>query len=229
MATANALVIFDCDGVLVDSEPISIAVLTEVIRDAGIEIPQDQAYQRFLGRSMGAIVADLEAEDGLAMTRVHLAEIRERLYARFRRELRPIAGVRAMLAGIDRAFCVASSSQPERLRLSLEVTGLLETFEPHIYSSSEVRAGKPAPDLFLHAARSMEVAPKACVVVEDSPAGIIAAKSAGMRVLAFTGGSHVEPSGLRDVIEGLKPDAMFDDMRRLPELLGQLDGRETAP
>ncbi len=226
MATANGLIIFDCDGVLVDSEPISIAVLTEVIHDAGISIPEDQAYQRFLGRSMGAIIDDLKAENGLAMTRVHLDEIRERLYARFKRELQPIAGVREVLAQLGQPFCVASSSQPERLRLSLGITGLLETFGSNIYSSSQVKAGKPAPDLFLLAARSMGIAPEACVVVEDSPAGVIAAKRAGMRVFAFTGGSHAAPFGLREVVEGLEPDAVFDDMRQLPALLGQFAGRK---
>jgi len=120
-------------------------------------------------------------------------------------------------------YCVASSSQPERIRLALAVTGLLETLEPHIYSSTMVENGKPAPDLFLHTARCMGAEPSDCVVVEDSPAGIEAAKRAGMRVFAFTGGAHAKPCGLREAVLALKPDLIFDDMRQLPALLGAGD------
>ena len=122
--------------------------------------------------------------------------------------------------------CVASSSQPERIRLALAVTGLLETLEPDIYSSTMVENGKPAPDLFLHTARCMGADPSDCVVVEDSPAGIEAAQRAGMRVFAFTGGTHAGSCGLREAAEALKPDLIFDDMRRLPGLLAGRDMSE---
>ncbi|MAW86391.1 MAG: hydrolase [Phyllobacteriaceae bacterium] len=220
------LVIFDCDGVLVDSEPISIGVLTEIIAEAGADIPLDEAYRRFLGHSVRSIVADLAAGNGLAVTDLHLETMRERLYARFRGELKPIRGIGETLAALDRPFCVASSSQPERIRLSLGVTGLLDRFEPNVFSSTMVARGKPAPDLFLHAARSMGVAPERCIVIEDSPAGIAAARSAGMQVAAFTGGSHVAPAGLAPVIAGLQPDAVFANMRDLPSVLALLDGRK---
>lgn len=213
------LVIFDCDGVLVDSEPISIAVLLEIMREAGVVFGEEEAYRRFLGRSMVSIAKDLEAEFGLIVTDDHLAAIRSRLYEEFRRDLRPIPGITEALDKLDRPFCVASSSQPERIRLSLDVTGLLDRFEPRIYSSTMVKEGKPAPDLFLHAARSMGADPASCLVVEDSVAGIQAARRAGMHVFAFTGGSHATPGDLLRKATELEPDRVFDDMRTLPALI----------
>ncbi len=132
------------------------------------------------------------------------------------------------LARLDMPRCVASSGLPERIRLSLGVAGLLELFEPHIYSASMVQNGKPAPDLFLHAAQDMGVRPEACVVVEDSPAGIMAARRAGMRVLGFAGGSHAAGWRLRSEIARAGPDHNFDDMLDLPRLLRGPDGAGTA-
>ncbi|WP_245408370.1 HAD family hydrolase [Zhengella mangrovi] len=224
----DGLVIFDCDGVLVDSEPISISVLTEIIAEAGGRIDLEEAYRRFLGRSVKTIVSDLANENGLAVTDLHLEAMRDRLYARFRDELKPIPGIAETLGRLDRPFCVASSSQPERIRLSLAVTGLLERFEPNVFSSTMVERGKPAPDLFLHAARAMEKQPGRCIVVEDSPAGITAAKRAGMQVVAFVGGSHVEPAGLASAVAALHPDAICGSMTELPSILEGLDGRNRA-
>lgn len=219
MSDRPALVIFDCDGVLVDSEPLSIDVLTSYFIELGAPIAADLAYARFLGRSMATIVSIMHDDFGLQVTDLHLAELRERLNDRFRRDLKPIPHIGDTLARMPGRRCVASSSKPERIRLSLSLTGLLERLEPHIYSSTMVKHGKPAPDLFLHAARDMGARPQDCVVIEDSPAGIQAAKSAGMRVLAFTGGTHAAPSGLRAAVEALAPDAIFDDMRLLPDLI----------
>ncbi|WP_309083578.1 HAD family hydrolase [Chelativorans sp.] len=222
------LVIFDCDGVLVDSEPISIGVLLEVIGEAGVSIDEETAYRRFLGRSMASIIGTVQEEFGLAVTDEHLAEMRARLYERFRRELKPISNVGWAIDNIGVPCCVASSSQPERIRLSLSVTGLLEKLEPRIFSSTMVKNGKPAPDLFLHAARTMGVAPSGCVVIEDSTAGIEAAKRAGMRVLAFVGGSHAPRCALREAVSALDPDLVFDDMRQLPKLIASLDTPQKA-
>jgi HAD superfamily hydrolase (TIGR01509 family) len=218
-SAGSTLVIFDCDGVLVDSEPLSIDVLTHYFTELGAPVAHDLAYTRFLGRSMATIIGIMHDDYGLQVTDRHLEELRERLNVRFRAELQPIPHIAAALSDIPYARCVASSSKPERIRLSLGLTGLLESFEPHIYSSTMVKNGKPAPDLFLHAARDMGASPGDCVVVEDSPAGIQAAKSAGMRVLAFTGGTHAAPSGLRAAVEALDPDAIFDDMRLLPDVI----------
>ena len=217
------LVIFDCDGVLVDSEPISIGVLVEVVAEAGVPIGEDVAYRRFLGRSMASIVGTIQEEFGLVVTDAHLSEIRVRLFERFRRELQPIPHVGWAIDNIGVPSCVASSSQPERIRLSLSVTGLIEKLEPRIFSATMVKNGKPAPDLFLHAAKTMGVDPSRCVVIEDSTAGIEAAKRAGMRVFAYTGGSHAPLCGLREAVAALEPDLIFDDMRQLPEMLEALN------
>ena len=229
----SELVIFDCDGVLVDSEPISIEVLRAVITEVGGDIAEATAYERFLGRSMATIIGMLRDEFGLVFSDTHLDRMRGLVYERFRNELKPIAGIAETLGQIPGKRAVASSSQLERIRLSLEVTGLLPLLEPHIYSASMVKRGKPAPDLFLHVARGMGVAPQNCTVIEDSPAGIQAAKDAGMRVFAFAGGSHAGQAGLVEAFRALQPDVIFEDMRDLPGLLGAgstlpLEGRVAA-
>ncbi|KSV95005.1 MULTISPECIES: HAD family phosphatase [Sinorhizobium/Ensifer group] len=212
---ASRLVIFDCDGVLVDSEPISLEVLVDVLSAAGVPMTAEEATERFLGRSLKSMSAILHDEYGLATDDAFLEGMRLRLYQRFRTELQPIAGIREAVEGLEGACCVASSSQPERIRLSLTVTGLIDLFEPNIFSATMVKHGKPAPDLFLHASREMGFAPRDCVVVEDSPAGIEAAKAAGMRVFAFAGGSHARSDRHRQSLANLGPDVLFDDMGEL--------------
>ncbi|PZO78743.1 MAG: hydrolase [Mesorhizobium amorphae] len=216
------LVIFDCDGVLVDSETISVAVLVEVIREAGGAVSAEDAFTRFLGRSMASVGEILAGEFGVFLSDKQLERFRTLLRARFARELQPVRGVREALAQLGCPVCVASSSSPERIRFSLERTGLLASFDPCIYSASMVSSGKPAPDLFLHAARAMGVAPERCLVVEDSPVGVAAARAAGMRVFGFTGASHAEPAGLRRKLSEAGPDLVFDDMASLPALVAAL-------
>lgn len=213
------LVIFDCDGVLVDSEPISFAVLREMLADAGLTFSESWAYENFLGKSMASITAMIAREHSLMLDDTALASMRGRLYERFEAELQPVHGVSELLADFPFAHCVASSSQLERIRLCLTKTGLIDYFEPNIFSSSMVANGKPAPDLFLHAARAMGVSPRNCIVIEDSPAGIRAAKAAGMTAFAFTGASHAIASNLLPSVESLKPAAIFDDMAQLPALI----------
>lgn len=227
-ATATELVIFDCDGVLVDSEPISLAVLVEALAAAGVAMSEEEAHARFLGRSLKSMSEILHDDYGLAIDAAFLESMRKVLYERFRAELQPIDGIAETVDGLGIAHCVASSSQPERIRLSLSVTGLIDRFEPNIFSATMVSRGKPAPDLFLHASASMGVDPARCVVVEDSPAGIEAAKSAGMRVVAFTGGSHARTPRHRETLLDLKPDALFDDMRELLQFVRneKADGKE---
>ncbi|RYE55046.1 MAG: HAD family hydrolase, partial [Hyphomicrobiales bacterium] len=220
------LVIFDCDGVLVDSEPLAMRVLLELIAEQGITMESDVAFRSYLGRSLASISESLNQSHSAHLSDASLSGMRDRLYALYRQELKPTGWVGEVLAELDLSFCVASSSQVERIRLSLELTGLLPRFEGHIYSASMVANGKPAPDLFLHASREMGVAPENCLVIEDSPAGILAAQAAGMRVFAYVGGSHIAPSGLRPDIEALAPDAIIEDMRSLPGLLELHAARE---
>ena len=163
---------------------------------------------------------------GPSCRRISSSACGQRLFEVYRRELQPIPGVAATLDRLTIPRCVASSSQMERLRLSLEVTGLLSRFVPHLFSATMVAQGKPAPDLFLHVAERMAVAPEACLVIEDSAAGIEAAQRAGMRVFAFVGGSHARSAAYRAKLAALAPDLIFDDISRLPELIGE---RRPAP
>ncbi len=213
------LVIFDCDGVLVDSEPISIAALLDLVVKAGGSVSEDQAYQLFLGRSLAAVRQLLTQKFALTLNDLQIGEMRADLMQRFRTHLKPIPGMAETLARIGTARCVASSGSLDRIRVSLGITGLLEMLEPHLYSATMVKRGKPAPDLFLHAARDMGVAPANCVVIEDSPAGIDAAHGAGMRVFAFTGGSHAGHAALVAELAKRRPERVFADMRLLPEML----------
>ncbi len=224
MAPEKRLVIFDCDGVLVDSEPISIEVLVASFARAGVLIDEAGAYRRFLGRSLSTVIDAAREEFGLDMNETFLERLRQDLFARFRADLRPIPGIiealEALLAhGID--WCVASSSHMERIRLSLTVTGLIDRFDPNIFSAAMVTRGKPAPDLFLHAAERMGRTPSDCIVIEDSPAGIEAAKAAGMTVFAFTGGSHTHFASHRAALDALAPDAVFDAMADLIHLVAK--------
>ncbi len=213
------LVIFDCDGVLVDSEPLSLQVWVETLGRAGHAIDVATANDLFLGRSMATNRQAVADAYGWRMVEADIERLRRDADDLFRRELRAIAGMDAVLDALDLPVCVASSGEPARIRLSLETTGLAKHFGPHVFSAVEVRHGKPAPDLFLHAAERMGTAPAACLVIEDSQAGIVAAKAAGMRVFAFTGGGHAQGEAHRAQLAALEPDWTFEVM---PDLLPKL-------
>jgi HAD superfamily hydrolase (TIGR01509 family) len=184
------LVIFDCDGVLVDSEAISAATLAEQLTRHGL--PTDLAYvmEHYLGRRFDVVGADFHRRTGRPIPPGFANTWYEALFAAFRRELKPIAGVAEVLKRLPIAKCVASSSAPARLALSLEVTGLAEAFGPNVFDASLVQRGKPAPDLFLYCAAHMGAAPERTLVIEDSATGVAAAAAAGMTVWGFTGGAH---------------------------------------
>ncbi|AZO57022.1 MAG: HAD family hydrolase [Mesorhizobium sp.] len=222
------LVIFDCDGVLVDSEALSVSALLGMIELAGGSIGEDAAYEHFLGKSMKSVREILGRDFGLEITDRHLTAMRVDLMRKFREELKPIAGVREMLPKLGLPYCVASSGTLERIRYALDVTGLLTLMEPHLFSAAMVARGKPAPDLFLHAAASMRAHPRNCLVIEDSPAGVAAARAAGMRVLAFTGGGHAGNPGLKARLASTEPDFIFADMLQLPDLIAGLGARVRA-
>ncbi|SOC82674.1 haloacid dehalogenase superfamily, subfamily IA, variant 3 with third motif having DD or ED [Ensifer adhaerens] len=222
-AVSDILVIFDCDGVLVDSEPIALSVLGEMLQGQQVALSEEEIADRFLGRSLGAVAETVQREFGVCLPGDFPAMIRRRLFTRYERELQAMPGIQLALEGLAArgvATCVASSSLPERIEKSLLVTGLSGAFGPRVFSASMVKAGKPAPDLFLHAARQCGFLPANCIVVEDSPAGIQAARAAGMHVLAFGGGGHARSPAFRQKITALKPDAWFDAM---PELLQFVD------
>ncbi|WP_421915252.1 HAD family hydrolase [Mesorhizobium sp.] len=225
---APELVIFDCDGVLVDSEGLSVSALLGMIRLAGVAMDEDTAYEHFLGKSMKSVREILGRDFGLDITDRQLTEMRVELMRRFREELKPVAGVREMLPRLVVPRCVASSGTLDRIRYALDVTGLLTLLEPHLFSAAMVARGKPAPDLFLHAAGAMGASPENCLVIEDSPAGVEAARAAGMRVFAFTGGSHAGNPALKARLASMQPDFIFADMLQLPDLIAGLGARVRA-
>ena len=209
----NGLVIFDCDGVLVDSEPISVQIDVEMFAEVGMTVSEQEVIERFVGRSPELLARAVEEQLGHPPPDGWEERGERRLRRAVVAELQPVAGIGEALERISLPMCVASSSPPERLRFKLELTGLFLRFAGRIFSAAEVANGKPAPDLFLHAARQMGVDPAACVVVEDSRYGVLAARAAGMDVLAYAGG--LTPA---DVLAGPRT-VVFDDMRSLPELL----------
>jgi HAD superfamily hydrolase (TIGR01509 family) len=207
------LVIFDCDGVLVDSEPISIRIDVEMFAEVGITVSEQEVIERFVGRSPEVLAHWVEEQLGRPPADGWEERGERRLRRAFETELQPVAGIREALGQISLPVCVASSSPPPRLRFKLELTGLYDRFAGRIFSAAEVANGKPAPDLFLYAARQMGADPAGCVVVEDSRYGVQAARAAGMDVLGYAGG--VTPA---HVLDGPRT-IVFDDMRSLPGLL----------
>ena len=188
------LVIFDCDGVLIDSEMLVCRVCAEVFTAQGFPITAGEIARRFIGRSAAQMFGEIEQDAGRPLTEALRDEVKGRVNAALAGEVEAMPGLGALLDRLQVPACVASSSDPERLRASLGAAGLYERFQPHVYSAVEVPRGKPAPDLFLHAAARLGAAPEACVVVEDSLAGVAAGRAAGMAVIGFTGGGHCGPS-----------------------------------
>ena len=222
------LVILDCDGVLVDSETISCRTLVDILSPFDESYDLETVMRRYLGRPASAVIEDYERMTGRPASADFTRDWRAQLFAAFRSDLQPVEGVRDAVESFAGDYCVASSSDEERIEICLRKAQLWDLFEDRIFSTTRVKRGKPAPDLFLHASAAMGVEPSRCVVVEDSPAGITAAKSAGMRVFAFTGGSHARTLRHREALLSLKPDALFDDMRELLQFVRrqEVDGKE---
>jgi len=216
------LIIFDCDGVLVDSEVIACRVDADTLTRHGYPITADQVFDRFLGRSMREVNLEIEAELGRNLPDDFSTQLLDELYRSFAAELEAVPHIHATLDTIAQPVCVASSGTHERMRISLGRAGLYDRFAPHIFSATQVRNGKPAPDLFLFAAEQMAMSPKQCLVIEDSAPGIAAARAAGMTVLGFHGGSHCRP-GYADTLRTAGAAATFDDMRQLAGLIGRIE------
>jgi HAD superfamily hydrolase (TIGR01509 family) len=205
------LVIFDCDGVLVDSELISCRCLVETLRGYGIEATLEEVFASFLGRSTPAIVAHYRRA-GHAVPEAFPAELRARVRQAFAAELRPIENIETVLRRLGGACCVASSSDLDRVEFSLALTGLSELFAGRIFTAQMVEHGKPAPDLFLYAADKMKVAPERALVIEDSVSGVQAAKAAGMTVWGFVGGSHYSARDGKALLMAAGADRVFERM-----------------
>jgi HAD superfamily hydrolase (TIGR01509 family) len=207
------LVIFDCDGVLVDSERIAVRVEAELLAELGWPLSEAEIVERFMGRTAEYMDEAIEFQLGSRLPEDWKDQFQRRYREAFAADLVPVDGVLDALERIRVPTCVASSGSHDKLRFTLGHTGLFERFEGRIFSGYEVANGKPAPDLFLHAAARMGAAPARCAVVEDSRPGVLAARAAGMRAFGYAGGL-TPPDRLQ--VEGT---VVFEDMRDLPRLL----------
>lgn len=205
------LIIFDCDGVLVDSELLSCRCLSEVLAEFGIALSLEQALELFLGRSTRAIEQHYR-DLGQAVPDGFLPRLKSRVLTTFAASLRPIPGVAAVVSELSMPFCVASSSDLDRVSFSLDVTGLAPHFGERLYTAQMVRHGKPAPDLFLHAAGKMQADAARTLVIEDSISGVQAAKAAGMTVWGFVGGSHYRTRDGHAILLAAGADRVFARM-----------------
>jgi HAD superfamily hydrolase (TIGR01509 family) len=193
------LVIFDCDGVLADSEVISARVLVAELRRYGVTLDEDYVIRNFVGQSFPKVAAKIRSSFQLDVPQEFEAAYRTKLVDAFAEGLSRMPGVGDVLDHLDSAKCVATSSSPPRVARTLRITGLVDYFKDDVFTASEVPNGKPAPDLFLHAAARMQVAPENCLVIEDSMAGILAANAAGMAVWRYVGGSHMKGFSTADL------------------------------
>jgi HAD superfamily hydrolase (TIGR01509 family) len=215
------LVIFDCDGVLVDSEVISSRAHAETLTRHGYPITADQVLNRFLGVSDREARQTVEAELGRNLPEDFEAQMKQAALQLYAADLRDIPYVGEAIAAIDLPKCVASSGTAEKIHHGLSCAGLYDRFAPNIFSAAQVKRGKPAPDLFLFAAGQMQAAPARCVVVEDSIAGVTGALAAGMTVLGYHGGSHCR-TGHGDTLRAAGAMITFEDMRQLPDLIARI-------
>lgn len=212
------LIIFDCDGVLVNSEPISNRIMAEVLSENGLSVSLEDCYEHFMGRTMTDCVHILETRFGHTVGTDFVDIVRRRTLDALRKEVEPVPGVVAALERIAVPVCVASSGQLTKMRTTLHRTGLLERFEDRLFSAADMARGKPHPDIFLHAAQALGAEPASCAVVEDTPVGVEAGIAAGMTVYgyaALSDAGRLSAAGAH----------VFTDMRYLPTLLQ----REPAP
>ncbi|MDQ0468788.1 HAD family hydrolase [Labrys wisconsinensis] len=214
-----SLVIFDCDGVLIDSEILSAEATAHMLTDLGVPMTAERCMSLFLGMTQADMESTIEREFALRLAPDFAQRTTALLMQSYRDRLRAIDGVRELLERLPVPFCVASNSPPAKLGLGLSLTDLFESFYPHIYCSKLVERGKPAPDLFLYAAGQLGVAPAQTIVVEDSVAGVTAAKAAGMTALGFTGGLHSGPASA-ERLRAAGADHIAETMDEVRVLLG---------
>ncbi|MBS9715778.1 HAD family hydrolase [Pseudohalocynthiibacter aestuariivivens] len=209
------LVVFDCDGVLIDSEIISSSANAEALTKAGYPITTEEVIQLYTGVPDASLYAEVEAKLGRPLPERFDEDIKKLVFQKYRTELHAITGAREVLSSLKTTKCIASSSSPTKLALGLIETALYELTYPHIYSANLVARGKPHPDIFEFAAREMKSAPSNCLVIEDSVAGVTAARAAGMACIGFDGGSHC----MNGHAEKLKNSGAFTVIGSLTELL----------
>ena len=225
----TGLIIFDCDGVLIDSEIVVCRLVSEEFTRLGHPIPVDEVIRRFAGRPEPEMIAEIEREWGRPVPPEYFEGMKAKVADAYRTELRPVPGVAEALARLRVPFCVASSSAPGKLRLGLETAGLLGAFAGNLVSATYVSRGKPAPDVFLYAAGWMRTPIADCLVVEDSIPGVTAARAAGLRVVGFAGGSHC-PGGHADRLIEAGAERVLGRFDELESILpGAFHPRGRAP
>jgi HAD superfamily hydrolase (TIGR01509 family) len=217
------LVIFDCDGVLVDSEVISNRIFVESFAELGIVFTLEEMLAFGVGKNAVTLAAAIEQEFGVTLPAGFIEGQRARIMEAFTTELRPIDGVPELLGALKLKRCVASNSHINRVRHALTMTGLMPHLEPHIYTPAMVARGKPAPDLFLYAAAQHGVRPERCLVIEDSLSGVVAALAAGMPIIGFVGGSHCRP-GHADAMRDAGCIEVFTRMAEVAKFLDSCGG-----
>jgi HAD superfamily hydrolase (TIGR01509 family) len=217
------LIIFDCDGVLVDSEIIAAQVESRLLTEAGYPISVEEMGERFAGMTWKNILLAVEKEADIPLSASLLDKSETLLDARLARDVKIIDGVKFALARLTTQRCICSNSSTHRLDVMLEKVGLKPYFAPHIYSAKDLGPDrvKPKPDIFLHAAEQFKVAPEKCLVIEDSTHGVHGAKAAGMRVVGFTGASHTYPSHA-DRLTDAGAETVISRMMDLPAVIAAL-------
>jgi HAD superfamily hydrolase (TIGR01509 family) len=213
------LIIFDCDGVVVDSEILSCGCLLTLLRQHQIEIDLAEVYQRFLGRNYQTIVDQYQVWRNEPVPGDFRAKWEAAIRLAFSASLAAMPGIVDLLGSLKTPVCIASSSDLDRVTFSLSLAKLSAFFDGHVFTSQMVKRGKPAPDLFLHAAASMGVAPARALVIEDSVAGVVAAKAAGMTAWGFVGGAHYAGREGRAALEASGAAQVFDKMSDLKRQL----------
>jgi HAD superfamily hydrolase (TIGR01509 family) len=217
------LAIFDCDGVLVDSELITARVFAAMLNELGLHVSIEDMFDKFVGRAMPQCLLIIHELLGRAAPTGFLDEYRARTAAVLRRDLAPVAGIAAALDGIGTPYCVASSGTHEKMQLTLGLTGLLPRFAGRIFSVDDVARSKPYPDVYLYAAKTLGVTPGRCAVIEDTPTGVTAGVAAGMTVFGYC---RLMP---RARLQDAGAKVCFDDMSALPGLLqwqpSEIEGR----
>lgn len=214
MDRKHELIIFDCDGVVVDSEPIGNRVFRQFLAELGLDLSEREVYERFLGRALVDSVAIVEALIGKPVPVALLERYKTSRDRTLRAEVRAVEGVRELIWDLNVPYCIASSGDHDKMRATLGATGLLPLFEGRIFSATDVPRAKPAPDVFLHAAAVMRADPARTAVVEDTVSGITAARAAGMTAYGY--------AGLTAAVDLTAAGAQstFAHMRELRALLG---------
>jgi HAD superfamily hydrolase (TIGR01509 family) len=222
------LVIFDCDGVLIDSEIISAQMLVEELAKLGVDIDLAYVAKHFLGRSYPTVMEQIRREFSLTLPGDFEDLYRARLLEAFERDLKIMPHVADVLRGLKVPYCIATSSSPMRAAKSLQLVGLGHLAGPNLFTSTMVARGKPAPDLFLFAAAKMQADPARCLVIEDSLTGVRAARAAGMPVWRFIGGSHLAGRVL-DEPDDARPDRWFASFASFYQIAPELQGTPDEP